>query len=117
MHGGAKCMVVRNAWRYEMHGGTKWMVVRNAWWYKMHGGTKCMVVQNAWWYEMHGGTKCMVVQNAWWYKMHGVRHLHTKTNKDDIKYSVEYHARTRRGRLKPHPFLKHVFVCHTPHHL
>jgi hypothetical protein len=76
-----------------MHGGTKCMVVQNAWWYEMHGGTKCMVVQNAWWYKMHGGTKCMVVLNVqrllqytllytlytlWgWYR--GIRHVQ-KTN-------------------------------------
>jgi hypothetical protein len=71
-----------------MHGGMKCMVVRNGWWYKIHGGTKCMVVQNSWWYKMNGGMKCRV-QNAWWYKMHGVQQLYTK-KKDDLKYSMEY---------------------------
>jgi hypothetical protein len=34
MHGGMKCMVLQNAWWYEIHGVTKSMVVRNAQMYR-----------------------------------------------------------------------------------
>jgi hypothetical protein len=81
MHGCTKCMVVQNAWWYEMHGGTKCIVVRNAWWYEMHG------VRNAWWYEMHGGTKCMVC---------GICTKKQKTTLNAVWNRLN-HARTRRG--------------------
>ena len=55
-----------------MHGGTKCIVVQNAWWYEMHGSTKCMVVRNAWCAEF-AQNKTKTTLNTVWIRLNHAR--------------------------------------------